>query len=137
VTRRAISIAAPGRFVRSFLDIGRALALLLGDVEAPGSAATSATDAFTTELLDLSGAVRAPVSARTVSDQAPPSEPLNVREVEIVRLVASGFSNRDIAERLGMTEGTVKWHMHRIFDKVGARRRTQVVNHARSIGLLG
>jgi LuxR family maltose regulon positive regulatory protein len=54
-----------------------------------------------------------------------------------VRLVASGFSNRDIADRLGMTEGTVKWHLHRIFDKVGARRRTQVVHHARSIGLLG
>ncbi|MBD5603630.1 MAG: response regulator transcription factor, partial [Candidatus Eremiobacteraeota bacterium] len=64
-------------------------------------------------------------------------EPLNPREAEIVRLVASGLSNRDIAGRLGMTEGTVKWHMHRIFDKVGARRRTQVVDLARRTGLIG
>ncbi len=137
VTRRAIAVAAPGRFMRSFLDIGGALTLLLGDIEARGSADTSVTEAFTTELLDLSGSLRAPVRARPLSEPVPVSEALNVREVEIVRLVASGFSNRDIADRLGMTEGTVKWHMHRIFDKVGARRRTQVVNHARSIGLLG
>jgi LuxR family maltose regulon positive regulatory protein len=126
VARRAIAIATPGRLVRSFLDIGPTLTLLLGD-----------TDAFTTELLHVSGALRAPERPRPLPDPVPLSEPLNAREVEIVRLVASGFSNRDIAGRLGMTEGTVKWHLHRIFDKVGARRRTQVVNHARSIGLLG
>jgi LuxR family maltose regulon positive regulatory protein len=136
VTRRAIASATPGRFVRSFLDIGATLTLLLGDIEAD-SAATSATDSFTNELLQLAGALRTPARARPLPEPAPLSEPLNAREVEIVRLVASGFSNRDIADRLGMTEGTVKWHLHRIFDKVGARRRTQVVHHARSIGLLG
>jgi LuxR family maltose regulon positive regulatory protein len=53
-----------------------------------------------------------------------------------VELVASGMSNRDIALRLGTTEGTVKWHLHRIFDKIGARRRTQVVHRARRFGLI-
>jgi LuxR family maltose regulon positive regulatory protein len=78
------------------------------------------------------GAGVEPVAETTLA----PSEPLSTREIEIVELVASGMSNRDIALRLGTTEGTVKWHLHRIFDKIGARRRTQVVHRARRFGLI-
>ncbi len=137
-TRRAIAVAAPGRFIRSFLDLGPTFALLLGDYEAKGSAGnTLAADAFTTELVRLSDTSSPGLRERDLPERGAPNEPLNAREVEIVRLVASGLSNRGIADRLGMTEGTVKWHMQRIFDKVGARRRTQVVNNARHIGIIG
>jgi LuxR family maltose regulon positive regulatory protein len=133
--RRALCIAAPGRFVRTFLDVGRALPGLLEHRLAAGTGTADAAEAFGRELLTLATG-RDVFGPSGGADAAIPSEPLSAREIEIVELVASGMSNRDIAGRLGMTEGTVKWHLHRIFDKVGARRRTQAVHCARRIGLI-
>ncbi len=49
------------------------------------------------------------------------------RELEILSLIASGLSNREIADRLFVSENTVKTHSSRLFDKLGAKRRTQAV----------
>ena len=49
------------------------------------------------------------------------------RELEILELIAEGLSNREIAERVHVSENTVKTHSSRVFDKLGARRRTQAV----------
>lgn len=133
--RRALAIAAPGRFVRTFLDIGHALPALLDHRLAAGKGPPDAAETFARELLTIATG-RDAFGPGGGADAGIPSEPLNPREIEIVELVASGMSNRDIAGRLGMTEGTVKWHLHRIFDKVGARRRTQAVHCARRIGLI-
>lgn len=65
-----------------------------------------------------------------------PSEPLSERELEILRLVAQGESNREIAARLFITEGTVKNHVTNILGKMGARDRTQAALLARDMGLL-
>ena len=58
------------------------------------------------------------------------------RELEILSLIAQGLSNREIAERLFVSEHTVKTHCHRAFDKLGARRRTQAVQLGKQSGLL-
>jgi DNA-binding CsgD family transcriptional regulator len=58
------------------------------------------------------------------------------RELEILALIAAGLSNREIAERLFVSENTVKTHSSRVFDKLGARRRTQAVQLGRELGLL-
>jgi DNA-binding CsgD family transcriptional regulator len=58
------------------------------------------------------------------------------REHEILALIAEGLSTREIAARLGVSENTVKSHAGRLFDKLGARRRTQAVQSARAAGLL-
>ena len=49
------------------------------------------------------------------------------RELEILELIAAGLSNKEIAERVFVSENTVKTHSSRVFDKLGARRRTQAV----------
>src|SRR5262249_51231866 len=59
---------------------------------------------------------------------------LSHREQEVVRCVAEGLSNRDIARRLGLTEHTVKNYLFRIFDKLGVSRRGEVVLCAYSVG---
>jgi DNA-binding CsgD family transcriptional regulator len=58
------------------------------------------------------------------------------RELEILELIAQGMSNREIAEKLYVSENTVKTHSSRVFDKLGAKRRTQAVQLGKEFGLL-
>ena len=58
------------------------------------------------------------------------------RELEILELIARGMSNREIAEKLFVSENTVKTHSSRLFDKLGARRRTQAVQLGKEMGLI-
>ena len=61
---------------------------------------------------------------------------ITARELEILALVARGFSNREIATQLFVSENTVKTHCARAFDKLGAARRTQAVQRGKELGLL-
>jgi DNA-binding CsgD family transcriptional regulator len=58
------------------------------------------------------------------------------RELEILEAMAAGLSNREISERLFVSENTVKTHAARLFDKLSARRRTQAVQRAKEAGLI-
>ena len=58
------------------------------------------------------------------------------RELEILGLIAAGLSNREIAERLFVSENTVKTHSSRLFDKLGAKRRTQAVQFGKEARLI-
>ena len=58
------------------------------------------------------------------------------RELEILELMAKGLSNREIAEKLFVSENTVKTHSSRVFDKLGAKRRTQAVQFGKEFGLI-
>jgi NarL family two-component system response regulator LiaR len=58
------------------------------------------------------------------------------RELEVLQLIAEGLSNKEMAERLFVSENTIKTHTSRVFDKLGASRRTQAVQLAKSLGLL-
>ncbi len=61
---------------------------------------------------------------------------ITARELEILTLIARGFSNREIATQLFVSENTVKTHCARAFDKLGAARRTQAVQRGKELGLL-
>ena len=58
------------------------------------------------------------------------------RELEILELIAGGLSNREIAEKLFVSENTVKTHSSRLFDKLSAKRRTQAVQLGKDLGLI-
>lgn len=58
------------------------------------------------------------------------------RELEILEAMAAGFSNREIGERLFVSENTVKTHAGRLFGKLSAQRRTQVVQRAKDAGII-
>jgi two-component system, NarL family, response regulator LiaR len=61
---------------------------------------------------------------------------ITARELEILTLIARGYSNREIATQLFVSENTVKTHCARTFDKLGAARRTQAVQRGKELGLL-
>jgi LuxR family maltose regulon positive regulatory protein len=64
------------------------------------------------------------------------NQDVSSREREILRLVAAGLSNRDIAQAVHLSEATIKWHLHNLFSKLGVRSRTQAVLKGKSLGLL-
>jgi two-component system nitrate/nitrite response regulator NarL len=74
--------------------------------------------------------------SRRESERQKLSQLLTPRELEIVRLAAEGLRNREIAERLTITEGTVKIHLHNIYEKLGVSGRSQLILQATRQGIL-
>lgn len=63
-------------------------------------------------------------------------EPLNLRELQVLRLIANGHSNGEIADKLTLARGTIKWHVNNLFSKLGVHSRTQAIVKARELNLL-
>lgn len=81
--------------------------------------------------------VMVPVPAEFVRDQGKvDSLGITPRELEILELIALGLSNKEIAARAFVSENTVKTHSSRLFDKLGARRRTQAVQLGKALRLI-
>lgn len=62
---------------------------------------------------------------------------ISARELEVLRELAAGHSSKEIARRLDVSPNTVKTHVSRLLDKLGARRRTEAIQRARELGLIG
>jgi len=101
---------------------------LVAGIRAIAGGATIFQPAVTERLLQLAGRVHV--------DTETPMERLTEREEEVVRLMAGGYSNREIARALGTAEGTIKNHVSSILAKFGVRDRTRAVLKALEAGLL-
>ena len=122
----------PEGFIRTFVDEGKLLAPLLSKALSQG-----VTPEYTSKLLDIIEAEeRQRQSQSGIAPSHPPTGLLSERELEILRLVVSGLSNRQIAERLIISLGTVKTHVHNIFEKLNVKTRTQAINRARELKLI-
>jgi LuxR family maltose regulon positive regulatory protein len=120
---QALALAEPEGYVRTFVDKGRPVGDLLRQVTAPAVAPS-----YLSKLLAAFGS---PASAAQSL-----VEPLSERELEVLRWIAAGLSNREIAAELVITEGTAKWHVNNILSKLQVNRRTEAVARARELGLL-
>jgi DNA-binding CsgD family transcriptional regulator len=74
---------------------------------------------------------------KSFSDIAKLLSEISARQQQVVTLVCDGLSNRKIAEKLGVTEGAVKIHLHAIFEKLGVRARIELISRLSIIGELG
>ncbi|MGH7153906.1 MAG: LuxR C-terminal-related transcriptional regulator, partial [Acetobacteraceae bacterium] len=128
---RAIGMGALGGFVRVFADAGRASVDLLREL-AEQEARTPSTPPI--DYRSVLAAARLDMPAKRDVDE--PLEALSPRETDVLRMVAAGLSNRELARRLAVSENTVKWHLQRIFAKVGAKNRTRAAVIARRRGLI-
>jgi LuxR family maltose regulon positive regulatory protein len=130
---RALSLAEPEGYVRIFLDEGEPMAQLLRQAASRGIAPEYVGKLLAAFDVSERGSMEI---ARPHSRAQPLVEPLSEREMEVLRLLATGLSNREIAEELVVTVGTVKWHLHNIYGKLGVRSRVQAVAQARELALL-
>jgi LuxR family maltose regulon positive regulatory protein len=129
----ALRLSAPEEYIRVFLDEEARVLDLLPKVR-------SAAPAFIDRVLGFRDAGRilrpaAAGAAQTPRDGSLP-EPLSEREIEILRLLAKGLSNAQIAERLVIALATVKRHIQNIYGKLGVNSRTQAVAEGRDRGLI-
>lgn len=80
--------------------------------------------------------VPVPVSSFVFDAKKQQALGITPRELEILEAIASGLSNREIAEKLFVSENTVKTHSSRLFDKLNAKRRTQAVQIGKELGII-
>jgi LuxR family maltose regulon positive regulatory protein len=122
---RALLLGEPEGYVRTFVDLGAPMGELLR-----GAAHRGIRTGYVGRLLARAPAEPVPAAS------SPLIEPLSDRELEVLRLIAAGLSNREIAQKLVITPGTAKWHANNIYGKLGVHSRTQAVALARELGLL-
>ena len=96
--------------------------------------ATSKSDGFDRYLLALLD--EAPSPGTSAAGGALAAQGLTEREKDLLRMMAGGYSNHDLAERLSVSENTVKWHLRNVYDKLNTRNRLQAVSIARHLGLI-
>jgi ATP/maltotriose-dependent transcriptional regulator MalT len=128
--RRALTIAAPRNYVRVFLDEGRELGALIDRLD----------------MEQLRGSEAAPLARRLQRAMYTPDiqggatigmgDELTKRELSILKRLETGLSNKEIAEAIFVSEGTLKWHLHNVYSKLDVRNRTGAMARARALGIL-
>jgi LuxR family maltose regulon positive regulatory protein len=133
--RAALPLAEPGGFVRTFVDAGPEVGELIRQATAAGAPGISPE--YARRLSDAFGTAAAlPESVAPAIPVQDLPEPLTEREIEVLRLIATGLSNADAGGRLFIAPSTVKKHLENIYAKLGTRNRTQAIARARDAGLL-
>ena len=129
---QALALAEPAGYVQIFVDEGESLQHLLRRAAAAGRARS-----YARRLLSILEE-RHPPSPDPARDGAATDlvQPLTPRETEIVRLIATGMANREIADDLFISTATVKRHVANIYGKLDVRNRTEAAARVRVLGLL-
>jgi LuxR family maltose regulon positive regulatory protein len=127
----AVTLAQPGGYVRIFLDEGQPVAQLLAMLSHPNDYVKQLSAAFAEE-----EPVEKETAVSALTSSSPLLEPLSERELEVLQLIAGGYSNQEIALQLTVSLSTVKWHSSNIYGKLGVKNRSQAVAKARMLGIL-
>ena len=144
--QQALTLAEPEGYVRMFVDEGPPMAVLLAKLhersrKRPRAASTNVPLAYMERLLALLRGERvqegtSPAAPSAPTPAQPLLDPLTERELEVLRLIAAGLSNRAIAARLVLALSTVKSYVNTIYSKLQVESRTQAVARARALHLL-
>jgi LuxR family maltose regulon positive regulatory protein len=125
--QQALEIARPEDYLRVFLDEGKPVIELLRHAGSKGIESQYVATILAEVRQESDGSVH---------ENQPLIDPLSEREIEILRLLADGFSNQEIAERLIIAVGTVKAHTVNIYRKLNVNSRMQAVARARELNIL-
>jgi LuxR family maltose regulon positive regulatory protein len=136
--QRALELAAPAGYVRLFADEGVPMGRLLRQVRARGWATGDAASApvHAAYLERLLAALPATAPAPRTVPRPLLAEPLTRRESDVLRRIAAGLTNQEIAGELVVSVSTVKTHINNIYGKLGVHTRTQAVAQGQAVGVL-
>lgn len=126
----AFAIAKPEGYIRSFVDWGMSLTPLLRKAISRGI-----EPEYSRKLLDIIEAEERQRKIRKGELTTPPASVLSEREMEVLRFMAEGLTNQQIADRLFISLYTVKAHVRHILDKLDAQGRSQAITRARDLKL--
>lgn len=138
---RVLSLAEPEGYIRLFVDEGVPMARLLAQLHSRHRNDQSGSIGYREHLLALLGRaydedVSHPAVAVASSGMYPLGEPLSERELEVLRLIVTGYSNREIADRLVIAVSTVKWYINAIYGKLQVESRTKAIARARELNIV-
>lgn len=135
---KALRLAAPKGYVRIFLDEGPVVVGLLEEIHQLTASRDDDTAAevrpFLEILLASAGDIGTP--ANPAGEQPPPTVALSRHEEEILRLLAAGLSNKEISQRVFVSENTVKFHLKHVYVKLHVDSRIQATLMAQKLGLV-
>jgi ATP/maltotriose-dependent transcriptional regulator MalT len=133
---QAVLVASPRQLLRAFLDAGEPVVGRLKEL-APALQSNPIVQEFLERFLKAAP-VEAPPSPSPEADryEVPMLGALSHRELAILQYVSKGYLNREVGDFLCLTEGSVKWHLHQVFQKLGVKKRRQAIDRARSLGLI-
>jgi LuxR family maltose regulon positive regulatory protein len=128
--RSALTIAARRNYVRVFLDEGRELGALIDRLDMEQFRGS--------EVAPLARRLQRAMCAPEAHGGAPigMGEELTKRELSILKRLESGLSNKEIAEAIFVSEGTLKWHLHNVYGKLNVKNRSGAMTRARALGIL-
>jgi LuxR family maltose regulon positive regulatory protein len=129
----ALAIAAPRQYLRVFLDEAGALRAMVNRLD-PERIRGSEAAPLARQLQQLMG--KSNGQAQAEQSAVPATEELTRREVAILKRLESGLSNKEIAEAIFISEGTLKWHLHNIYGKLAVKNRSGALIRARTLGVL-
>lgn len=132
----AVRIGADLGLIRTFTDEGALIRGLLVKLYEGDGVLTVSHKIYVRTLLSTFASNTLPIDDTDVVSATSIDNALSNRELEILALISEGLKGRFVGARLGITEGTVKWHMQRIFDKLGVRTQREAIGRARSLGML-
>lgn len=134
--QQALDRAVPGRFIRRFVDAGEPVGGILRQMIVSEGAVDKVSESLLAEIVDCFEPVETETDDEGDEDDIAICGRITSREIEILTLAGAGLLNRQIGDQLGLTEGTVKWYLQQVYDKVGIRNRKKAVVRVRRLGLI-
>jgi LuxR family maltose regulon positive regulatory protein len=130
---RAVSLAQPEGYIRVFLDLGQPLQKVLQRMTKDTINGGGEINTFLHAIQQEGSRESMPLASPAITALI---DPLTMREVEVLRLLAEGYSNKEIASRLVVAPGTIKQHLKNICRKLEVHGRMQAVRRGRELKLL-